>query len=367
MLPPLYERWMADVLAGPTPEESAATCDDCAMLPKPGEPEGSRAVQFTDVKCCTYQPLVHNFLAGGVLSDDSADGAAGRAVLEGMIESRNGVTPLGVGGSPAYWLLYGSDPHGFGNSAELLCSFFEKGTGRCGIWRHRDSTCATWFCKHDRGAVGEAYWRELQMWLRTAERAVAWHCALELGLETEALRHLCENTGLETRGRIAPGLDGRANSKNHRRRWGKLEGRERDFYRSCARIADGLDRAQVVALMGAEGKLRTRILHEADVALQAWQPPLVPLRLGRHRPLVAPPGKVRLTTYRDYDPIDVPVAVFAALQHFDGRPTAEVVTEVEAGQGVRLTPGVLRELTDFELLVPAEPPPELPPVDPSAA
>ena len=324
------------------------------MWPKPGEPEGAQAVYFTDVKCCTYQPLVHNFLTGGVLGDDSAEAAPGRAVLESMIESRNGVTPLGVGGTPAYWLLYGSAPDGFGNSAELLCSFFEKSTGRCGIWLHRDSTCATWFCKHDRGAVGLAYWRELQSWLRTAERAVAWHCALELGLDTEALRHLCENTGLETRGKQAPGLDGRANPKNHRRRWGKLEGREREFYKSCAAIAAGLDHVQVEALMGAEGKLRTRILREADAAMHDFAPPLVPLRLGRFKHLVAPPGKVRLTTYRQYDPIDVPVTAFVGLDQFDGRPTADVLASLEAGQAAALGSPVIRKLTDFELLVPAD-------------
>ena len=33
-LPPLYHAWMADLLTGPIPRESNATCHDCAMCVK---------------------------------------------------------------------------------------------------------------------------------------------------------------------------------------------------------------------------------------------------------------------------------------------------------------------------------------------
>src|SRR5262249_49762543 len=36
VLPPLYARWMAELLQGPLPDESHCTCDDCAVARKPG-------------------------------------------------------------------------------------------------------------------------------------------------------------------------------------------------------------------------------------------------------------------------------------------------------------------------------------------
>ena len=33
-LPALYAAWIDQLLAGPLPQESNATCDDCAMLPE---------------------------------------------------------------------------------------------------------------------------------------------------------------------------------------------------------------------------------------------------------------------------------------------------------------------------------------------
>ena len=45
--------------------------------------------------------------------------------------------------------------------------------------------------------------------------------------------------------------------------------------------------------------------------------------------------------------------VLPALARFDGRPTAEVVEEIRARDGLELSPELLRLLADFEVLVPA--------------
>jgi len=52
-LPPLYAGWIDDLLGGPLPHESEATCEDCAM--RPSGPAAAGALVFAaETKCCTY-------------------------------------------------------------------------------------------------------------------------------------------------------------------------------------------------------------------------------------------------------------------------------------------------------------------------
>src|SRR5689334_23221482 len=88
VLPPLFDRWIRELLPGPIPVETKATCSSCAMLPPEGEAR-SRGEQFyaADTKCCTYPPELANFLVGRVLSDDGDDAAPGRRTVEERIDS----------------------------------------------------------------------------------------------------------------------------------------------------------------------------------------------------------------------------------------------------------------------------------------
>src|ERR1039458_6643982 len=77
MLSSLYTTWMDQLLAGPIPPETKATCDNCAMLPQSGTQ--ATGVFFHPVtRCCTFQPTLANYRAGLILSDDEPDLAAER-------------------------------------------------------------------------------------------------------------------------------------------------------------------------------------------------------------------------------------------------------------------------------------------------
>ena len=68
-----------------------------------------------------------------------------------------GVTPLGLARPPVQHLLYRHGrERGFGQSVALLCPHYLGDSGGCGIWRHRNGVCATWFCKHTRGERAKA-------------------------------------------------------------------------------------------------------------------------------------------------------------------------------------------------------------------
>ena len=183
-LPPLYAPWIEEVLGGPVPEESHATCSSCAMCP----PTNAKAVttSLTEFdpgsKCCTYVPTLPNFLVGMVLDDDSGLTEPGRISIEARIADGAGVTPLGLQADPRYALIYKhAGGEAFGRTAGMRCPHYLPANGRCGIWRHRNAVCATWFCKHERGMVGKQFWDTLRQLLTLAERHLAMWAAAQLG------------------------------------------------------------------------------------------------------------------------------------------------------------------------------------------
>src|SRR3954471_5464586 len=188
-LPPLYAGWMDGLLGAPIPSETNATCRDCAMVVPPDEPVELGFNPGT--KCCTFLPDLWNFLVGGVLLDEHADAARGRGTVEARLEKGVAVTPLGLGRDARYSLVYRASPESFGRSGDILCPhYIDEQGGLCGIWRHRESTCTTWFCKFVRGSVGRDFWSDVQQLLRAIEEALATWCLVELAVESQSLRRL---------------------------------------------------------------------------------------------------------------------------------------------------------------------------------
>src|SRR5215471_13758616 len=189
-LPPLYARWIDDLLDGPIPAETRATCDDCVMCPKPGDTINPEDRFFEpSIKCCSIVPVLPNFLVGRILSGDDPDPVSleGRASVERRIKEGVAVTPLGLEWPAMIKLLY-DNSDAFGQSQTFRCPHYVEEAGRCGIWRHRDSVCATWFCKHVRGEVGRKFWRDsLEPLLRIVEKSLAQWCVLKMDIGGAAL------------------------------------------------------------------------------------------------------------------------------------------------------------------------------------
>jgi hypothetical protein len=223
---PLQARWMDELFRGPLPPERLATCDDCVKLQKPGAAPDPDAYN-PDTKCCTYMPMLHNFLVGAMLDDESPEFASGKATVQARIDAGLAVTPLGLYATEEYLARYDAGAR-FGRDVTLRCPHFllEEG-GRCGVWRHRESTCSSWFCKYERGEPGRIFWtRGVAPLLRAAELALARHCALELGAGESD--------------------------------FGKWEGDPRALYREASGLVEGLSWAKVEAIGGAEVKRLAR-------------------------------------------------------------------------------------------------------------
>jgi hypothetical protein len=317
------------------------------MCPKAGEGPSSLHTYDPTIKCCTFLPELHNFLVGRVLADRSPDAAEGRETVVARVRSRAAVTPLGLGKPRAYTLLYRNQGRNdFGSTRSFRCPHYLE-DGRCGVWRHRESTCATWFCKHVRGANGAGFWRAVHQLLQAVERSLARSCILELDPGAEALEHLFHVPSPVGQSEVP--LDGVLEPSLYKRLWGRWAGREAEFFEACARIVAGLTWKDVLARSGPEVALQARVVTARFARLSAnelperlWTAPFQIVSLTSE--------SARLATYSRLDPIDIPRELFDALASFDGRETTEVVSEIARERRLRLAPDLIRRLVDFEVL-----------------
>jgi hypothetical protein len=356
-LPSLYAAWVDTLLAGPIPHETEATCDDCAMLAPAGALADPSDVFFDPrTKCCTYVPTLVNYLAGRLLADEDPEAAAGRATVEARLRAGVAVTPLGLGQPPTFAVLYENTAlNSFGRSPTLRCPhYLEEQGGRCGVWKHRASVCATWFCKHVRGATGMRFWRTLHQLLESVERSLAHWCVLELDIGANALARLfpapTRPGRAETSGRGT--LDDLVNREAARVLWGRWYGREAEFYGECSRLVSGLAWDKVVALGGPDVQVFSQLTREAYRRLISDDTP-TRLKVGALN-VRMDRTSCRVWAHDGRDPLEVPRALLDCLRYFDGRPTSEALQAAEAEEGVKIDPALVRRLVDFEILVPRE-------------
>ena len=354
-LPPLYDGWVAELLDGVIPRESRATCNTCAMCARPGAAVGPRDRYFDPaIKCCTYLPALPNFLVGRILCDDDPAARPGRLAVEKRIEEGIAATPLGLGPSTTYLLLYENvGRNAIGRSRSLRCPYYIEDGGRCGIWRNRDAMCATWFCKHARGQLGHAFWRDaLLPLLRIVERDLQFWCLLQIGLDTESLRNLMKMRERKE-GLSAESIDNKAERERHQELWAGWAGRERELYIACAKLVAGMSWSDVLSLCGPEAQAYSRLTRQAFAELTADKMPSA-LTVGAMQIAEIAHETTRVITYNTYDPVDVPNIVMALLHYFDGRPTSEALAAIAAETGIQIDPSLVRKLADFRLLVPLE-------------
>lgn len=353
-LPPLYRRWIGEVLGSDIPDESRATCHDCAMCPPPGKPPVPNQRYFDrQVKCCSYSPVLPNFLVGFILADTSPSGRMAKSVVLQRLESGVGVTPVGIESAPRQSALYQASPEAFGLSRNALCPFLARDSGRCTIHAYRNAVCATFFCKHERGRIGQEFWRgalqpllgaiELQLSRINAEALLDDDETLAATLASDAWRGQPEPL-------TAAILDDRADEARNRRLWGRWAGAEREFFIQCAERVRDLAFSEVAALCGPEVRAYARLSRARFQTLMSETLPekLVPAPLKIIR---TGDQDVRVTTYSAYDPIDVPALVAALLHVFEGRSVEEARAEFKRATGGALDPSLLRKLVDFDVLM----------------
>lgn len=354
-LPPLYTRWVRGALGALPPEETTATCQSCAMLPPPGVDAASSAGSlFFDPrsKCCTYIPELPNFLVGNILLDTTPEAQPGRESVRARIAAGLQVTPLGLDKPPQFAVLYSSAASElFGRATDLRCPHYLADSGGCGIWRHRMSTCCTWFCKYDRGNNGREAWDAVRQLLRVVERVVAVHCLRTLAPGSRALhRAMQESPAREPRLR-ARDLGAPLDRQELQQLWGSYAGREEVFYESCGRMASALTWPEVRALGGSELDLAVDVVRASQATVRSTSVPLR-VRLGAFTVHASDSETVQCSTSSAYDPLSLPRELFDRLHVFDGRSTRRALAALR-DDGISLSMKSVRKLLDHGFLVDA--------------
>jgi hypothetical protein len=230
----------------------------------------------------------------------------------------------------------------------------DEGSGLCGVWAHRNAVCATYFCKHVRGAAGASLWGELNTLLGAVERNVAAWCVLELDPGADAIARLFPREQARAEPDTVDGdeIDGAADPAKYRPLWGRYWEREAEFFRECGRLAGALSWADALALCDARTRARARL---ARAAFDRLNDPALPpaLKVGSFQVGAQGGETARLLTYRSYDPLEVPNALFRVLPYFDGRPTREAIAAVADAEKIALDDDLVHKLVDFEVLIPA--------------
>ena len=351
-LPYVYGKWVGQLLEDSIPQELAATCDSCAMCFREGDRSGRQDFYFNPaIKCCTYCPELPNFLVGAILSNEDGDKAFGRGSVTRRLTAGVGVTPLGLFPSPSFTLLYRNSPAAFGRSQSLSCPYYETETGRCGIWQYRAPPCATWFCKHNRGAVGRDFWRELNLLLMAVQQSVAVWCMAQLNVDIKTMHtvlHQSQTSDAEFN--ISSDiLDGDADESRLHSVWGNWYGRQQEYYQCCARMTEALDWKHIKDVCGPEVQIRAQIVKALHHKLITSDFP-ARLSIGNYQVVNTSENHVRVTTYSPYDPLDIPKQAMNALAYFDGRPLTQALTEITDNMNIQLNSKALRALLDFGVL-----------------
>ncbi len=341
-LPELYAPWLRTVAGGPIPAETKATCDHCAMLASPGS--GPDAGYFhPDTKCCTFKPNLPNFLAGRILSESDPSMLEGRKAVEAQIARRVAVKPSEVSSGFVFSLLYGATPFAMGRAPALRCHYLSPG-GECGIWKHRPGVCATWYCKHVRGATGHRFWKLADKLLREVEQDLAYWCMAQHQVGSGELGELAP----QTRPHVSE-LDGEIDWAQYRRLWGNWAGREIEFYQACARLVETLTWPQVEENCGPRVGILAGLVRDAYAHLESSAIP-ERLRIKEVTFTGFEGGNYKVTAYSGFDPLLMPERLARVLRYFDGRPTEEALQAILVERSVRLDLSLVRRLVDFGIL-----------------
>jgi len=350
--PTLYDRWIHAVVHGPLPEESEAICSNCVMCSRSDQHCGTDQFYFDKIsKCCTYSPTLPNFIVGAILCDSTPSMTPGKTAIEKRLDQGLGVGPMAICPPPAYQLLYRHSQSAFGQNSTLRCPYLVNATGKCSIWRYRDPTCVTWFCKHSRGKIGQSFWKALQDYLAAVSKGLSLWCILQLDIGDEALailewRKQEKGTGENLQSNE---LDGRFDVHTAQKKWGRWWQREKAFYAECRRLVSDLELSDVKRICGPDVEVSSRLVKLAYDRLQESDVPTY-LVIGHFEVEEATIDAVRVWSYSRLDPLDLPVPIFMALSYFDGRSVHDALKMAEHDLGIRIDHQVLRVLLDFGIL-----------------
>jgi len=301
---------------------------------------------------------VPNYLVGQIIRDHSDEAQFGRTRLLERLKNRVGATPLGMvvdaHSDRIYARLIEKDQ--FGRDDSFRCPYYIQDGGLCGIWRHRNSICSTWFCKHERGAIGRRFWLSVSNLLQHVERELATYCVFKLGVDQSAVNELFYSDGqhraLKDMQTYLEDDKGRMDNAVFKTLWGQWYDKEETFYGACADLVGDLTWSSVLQIVGTQTSVLTHHARQAFERVRTRRVEDV-LCMSTFTIESASSDDVFIENeFAKFDPLRISRAVLDALPAFDGRPALEVMQELGRDKGVIIEPSLLHKLIDHQALVP---------------
>jgi hypothetical protein len=353
-LPPIYGHLFNAFFDRPKVVERRATCERCAMCDH-GEPSPV-PMEFFDptTKCCTYWPMLPNYLVGAILADESPGLAEGKRRVRRAIERRIGVGPSFLDRPRKWSLIMTTYDEAFGRARSLKCPYYDDDNpvGSCSIWRHREGICHTYYCRYSGGMRGYEYWTALRSYLGVVQQILAKSAskAVDPSVVEPELRR--DRLSAEDIDDLPP------KDSDYRAWWGSWVGREAEFYVKChewVKAASPADFARNVD-RSKEGQQALADLVAKYDALEAKLLPKSLVKNPRMREDHAG-DKVVVTSYHRFDPIAIDKDLFEVVGLFEADQTLEQNLErLKRDDGIELAPELVEFLFAAGVLVdPASP------------
>lgn len=237
-----------EVLNIEIPEERYADCNNCHHCV-------SKQDAFVNTKCCTYYPVIPNYMIGALLSTDNPLLEEGRKRMRHLVAQKKGVTPYGIIPTLQHDVLYQNsiakkNTHVDKQTAEsLLCPFYNNGT--CSIWSHRTELCSTFFCMSSGGDVGKIFWTTFQKYFTAIEFKLSIHAMQQLHYPVNMIRIKPlnpQNLKLDT-------LDCQLNAELYGKIWQSWKGKEIEWYLDCYSVIQKMNATNTMQLLGIEEQL----------------------------------------------------------------------------------------------------------------
>jgi len=318
----IYGTWARSLFPEPIPREERSSCSACPMVsPDPVASPRSLPVFSAAVKCCTYLPTLPNYLVGAILDDPEVD-PRGRDSIARRIERRAAVTPLGLGQTGTFKQAYETSVEEvFGRAEVLRCPHYLD-DGGCGIWKHRNSICTTWFCKHQRGQVGYQFWMAFRDLLIAIESELTVWVAGQAGIPAAAIADLIRQHLSPERRLLVEELTGKRPGIVAAELWGTWRGRETEYFIETARLVAQLSWHDVLKLCGSRVRVVARHVMDRYAALLMPRLPQA-IQVQPIEPTELLSGLLSFRTFSPYDPIVLTRDQWQALQSLADKDIAE--------------------------------------------
>lgn len=248
-LPDIYLKLLPKELLDANLTETKATCNNCNW--KPYQP---------DLKCCTYEPYLPNYLVGAMFESSATSESALKA-LRTKIEKRQYSLPIGMLADVRYQVAFNNrEPEDFGNRGDWLCPYFNRELQNCGVWKYRGAVCTTYYCQSDLGKKGIKFWEELSDYLSYVEMALMEEALVHLDFSPRQISD-CLNYINRTEGTVSELKSKSLPIEKAKKLWNGYFDEQEEFFRKTYKMVKEFDKKRFKEALGDSGaEIEDRLL-----------------------------------------------------------------------------------------------------------